>query len=92
MAVLDKFLVQRLTKQKSEALAWSDFVLLLQDLGVSKRAQILAAVRAGNPAAVGKQIIDVVQKAVRKAAETDAANALADGKLTAAEIESIFGS
>lgn len=92
MAVLDKFLVQRLLKKKSDGLVWSDFISMMQGLGAGKRASILSSLRAGSTNAVGKQIVEIVQKALRASAEADAASALADGKLTAGEIESIFGS
>jgi hypothetical protein len=91
MPVLNKLLIQQLVKKKTQDLAWADFMAMLGGLSAGKRIVLLGALKAGNVGQVGKFLVDMTQTGIKQAAEDQITAALADGKLTATEIENIFG-
>jgi len=71
--------------------AWADVAGAVQALSANQKAQILEAARRKDYEAVGKRIVTAFQSALEAKIKTEADAILADGALTAAEIERLLG-
>jgi hypothetical protein len=70
---------------------WADIVTAVQNLSANQKAQILEAAKRKDFEAVGKRIVVAFHSVLEARVQTEANAILADGALSAEEIERLLG-
>jgi hypothetical protein len=71
--------------------AWADIVAGVQAMSATQKAQIVEAARRKDFEAVGKRIVTAFHSVIEGKIQTEATAILADGALSAEEIERLLG-
>lgn len=71
--------------------AWSDMTTAVQGLSANQKARILQAAQRKDFEVVGKAIVTAFHSAIEAKIQTEATAILADGALSAEEIERLLG-
>ena len=90
MATLQQKLATRIEQKLNAQLNWARIASAVQALSAAEKAKIVLAVEAGNGERIGRAIIAAVAASIRADALTQAAEMLADGHLTEAELEQVL--
>jgi hypothetical protein len=88
---LSQLVYSRLRPKVIAEAAWSDIVGAVQGLGANQKAQILEAAKRKDFEAVGKRIVTAFHSVLEAKTQTEATAILADGALSAEEIERLLG-
>jgi len=90
MATLEEKVAVRLERRLFSQLNWARVAGAVQALSAAEKAKLVLAVEGGNAEKIGRVIISAVLENIRDEAASQAATMLADGGLSAEELESVL--
>jgi hypothetical protein len=91
MSELSRLVYSRLRPKVVAESEWADIVSAVQGMTAAQKAQIVRAAQRGDFEAVGKRIVVAFTSVLEARIATEANAILADGSLSAAEIERLLG-
>ena len=89
MATVREILISRLRPKIRDDLTWSGLASLINGLSAPKKAEMLNAAKASNGCVLGNRIVAAVNAKIEADAAAEADTMLADGSLSAADLERI---
>ena len=89
MATVREILISRLRPKIRDDLTWAALASLINGLSAPKKAEMLNAAKASNGCALGNRIVAAVNAKIEADSAAEADTMLADGSLSAADLERI---
>lgn len=90
LAELRALLIQRKAKALADGMVFSDIAQGVAALSASGKEAIVNAAKSRDAASLGSLVLDAVSARLQGVAQTEVDGVLADGSLSAAELQGLF--